>query len=548
MSKLKIIQNNNNLAIAYYRYSSHSQNEASIDQQREQAQRYAEAHGLKIIKEYEDKAMTGTNDNRPAFQTMMSEIKKIKPAALILWKNDRLGRNRYDLAIAKKSIRDAGCTVHYVAESIPQNTPKGVLMEGLLESMAEFYSKQLSQNVIRGMTYNAENALYNGHKMLGYKKGDDKKYVVDEITAPIVQRIFNDYANGKPIKKIVRELNEQGVKTSRGKDFTINGLRSILKNKSYTGLYKYGDIEIPGGIPALISEELYEKVQDRFKLNMYKAKTDDEEKPFFWLTGKLLCGECGSTFHGVSGTSKKGKKYHYYACKEYRKHKCSVKEVPKDILEFLVTKTLEDFLRDDELLTYLAVELSYYYEEMRANNSYIESLNNQLKDTEKALINLVKAIEIGIFSESTQTRLQELETQKKAVKDAIEAEKAKKALIENDTGIQHFFDMYKHADMSDSKVRDIVLEFFVDKIYVYDGYIVITCYMKDHGYIEDYGAILEAIKSDNKKGKKKGGKGVRQGCGQAHHLELRKPPILRRLRSSFFGKRITSRTFTPSVQ
>ena len=526
MSKLKIIQNNNNLAIAYYRYSSHSQNEASIDQQREQAQRYAEAHGLKIIKEYEDKALTGTNDNRPAFQTMMSEIKKIKPAALILWKNDRLGRNRYDLAIAKKTIRDAGCTVHYVAEAIPQNTPEGVLMEGLLESMAEFYSKQLSQNVIRGMTYNAENALYNGHKKLGYKKGNDKKYIIDEATAPIVQRIFNDYANGKPIKKIVKELNEQGVKTSRGKDFTINGLRSILKNKSYTGLYKYGDIEIPEGMPALISEELYEKVQDRFKLNMYKAKTDDEEKPFFWLTGKLLCGECGSTFHGVSGTSKKGKKYHYYACKEYRKHKCSVKEIPKDILEFLVTKTLEDFLRDDELLTYLAVELSYYYEEMRANNSYIESLTNQLKDTEKALSNLVKAIEMGIFSETTQARLQELETQKKAVKDAIEAEKAKKALIENDTGIQHFFDMYKHADMRNPKVRDMVLEFFVDKIYVYDYYIVITCYMKNYDYYEDYGAILDAIERDKKKGKKKdkkkGGKGVRQGCAQAHHQKARK--------------------------
>jgi len=74
-------------------------------------------------------------------------------------------------------------------------------------------------------------------------------------------------------------------------------------------------------------------------------------------------------------------------------------------------------------------------------------------------------------------------------------------------------------------------------MYVYDGYIVITCYMKDHGYIEDYGAILEAIKSDNKKGKKKGGKGVRQGCGQAHQSELRETPNLRRLRSSFFVRK-----------
>lgn len=507
MPKKKIIKNDNGLAIAYYRYSSQSQNEASIEQQREQAKTYADTHGLQIIREYEDKAISGTTEDRPGFQLLLSEVGKIKPAALIIWKTDRLGRDRLTLALAKKTIRDAGCEIHYVAEAIPTDSPEAALMEGLLESMAEFYSKQLRQNVIRGMTYNAENALFNGHKMLGYKKGEDKKYVVDEATAPIVQRIFNDYADGKPIKKIVNELNEQGVKTAHDKKFTINGLRSILKNKAYTGLYHFGDIYINGGMPVLVSEELYKRVQERFKLNMHKAKSPDYTKPVFWLTGKLFCGECGSTMHGISGTSRLGTKHYYYACKEYRKHNCTLKAIQKDVIEHVVTQTLDDFLRDSELLTSLAVDISDYYEKRSADNSYIDSLYSQLKETEKALGNLVKAIEMGIFSETTQVRLQELETQKKALNDAIGAEKIKKAIANDDNSIKKYFNMYLNADMRDLKTRSLVLEYFVDRIYVYSDRIVITCNLNDREYFTDYTELLDAVKDS-----------VRHGCVQAHQL------------------------------
>lgn len=142
MAKQKrFIQNDNNLAIAYYRYSSHAQNETSIDQQRDAALKYADAHGLKIIKEYADEALSGTSDDRPQFQLMISEVARMKPAALVVWKTDRIARSRVDSAIAKKTIRDAGCAIHYVAEAIPQEAPEAALMEGLLESMAEFYSR-----------------------------------------------------------------------------------------------------------------------------------------------------------------------------------------------------------------------------------------------------------------------------------------------------------------------------------------------------------------------------------------------------------------------
>lgn len=156
------IQNNNNFAIAYYRYSSHNQNDASIEQQQDMAREYAKAHDLTIIKEYADRAISGTDGTRPEFQLMLSEVAKLKPSTLILWKTDRLSRDRYDLINAKKKIRDAGCCIECIAEAIPTNSNEGVLMESIFEGMSEYYSRQLRQNVMRGLHYNAERALWNG--------------------------------------------------------------------------------------------------------------------------------------------------------------------------------------------------------------------------------------------------------------------------------------------------------------------------------------------------------------------------------------------------
>ena len=155
--------NDNNLAIAYYRFSSHSQNEASIDQQRDCAHEYAVSKGLTIVREYSDAAISGTTNARPQYQLMLSEIDKIKPAVLILWKTDRLGRNKIELIVAKKMIRESGCRIHLIAEPTPDDSPESGLMETILEGMTEFYSKNLSCNIRRGMEYNARHALFNGH-------------------------------------------------------------------------------------------------------------------------------------------------------------------------------------------------------------------------------------------------------------------------------------------------------------------------------------------------------------------------------------------------
>lgn len=497
MPKTKFKQNENNYAICYYRFSSHAQNEASIDQQKEQAQLYAQGHDLKIIKEYVDRAITGTSDERPAFQQMLVEVKKLKPAVLILWKIDRLGRDRYTLANAKSAIRKAGCSIQYVAEQIPTDTPEGILLEGMMESLAEFYSAQLRQNVMRGMEHNAKNALYNGHKLLGYKVDDTKHYIEDETTSPIVQKIFMEYAGGKPLTQIAEDLNTQGIKTTLGKDFNVNGLRHILKNKAYTGVYRYGDITIEDGIPRLISNELFDEVQKRFERNkhkVYREVIDDEHR--YWLTGKLICGECGDTIHGVSGTSKTGKIHYYYACKSHRKHKCNLKNIPVHILEAHVMWVLREFLNDSENLTCLAVDISAYYEQLNRDKSYLNSLEVELKETEKGLKNLLKVIESGVLSETVQNRLVELETQKKAINEAIETEKLKQAISQDEYSIQKFFEMYAHADFDDSNIRNNILEYFVDKIYVYNDRLVITCLYSDDEREIDLDALTEITKDD----------------------------------------------------
>lgn len=479
----KFIQNDNNNAIAYYRFSSHSQNEASIDQQREQAEAYAKAKGFTIVKEYADAAISGTTANRPQYQLMLAEIDKIKPAALIAWKTDRLGREKIELAIAKRQIRDAGCKIHFVAESTPDDTPESGFMESILEAEAEYFSRKLAANIQRGMRYNAERALYNGHKVLGFGVDENKKYIIDGATAPFVQMMFADYASGKPMQEICDKLNAQGVRTTRGKEFGVKTLNKILKNRAYIGEYHYGDIVIEDGMPAIIDEATFDKAQkmlEKNKRNGSQRKAGKpEDAPRYWLTGKLYCGECGSSMQGVSGTSKTGAKHYYYYCKEQRRKQCDKNPVRKEWLEDVVTVILNGLLDDSENLASIAVDAAAYYKTHYKDTKYLESLEAQRKEVEKGLANFVKAIEMGIINEATQQRMAELQEQKVALTEAIEAENVRQSLYEDEYSIKAYFDKYVHADFDNPETRDMILEYFVDKIHIYNDKIVITSWFSE---------------------------------------------------------------------
>lgn len=226
-------------AVVYARYSSHRQGEQSIEGQLAEAHKYAEAHGLTIIHEYCDRAQTGRNDNREQFQLMLADAAKGAFDALIVWKTDRIGRNKEEIALNKYHLKKNGVKIHYIAEMIP-DTPEGIILEAVIEGMAAYYSEQLSQNIRRGQRASAAKAQrIGGNRPLGYKTGPDKKFVIDPDTAPTVRLVFDLYAQGQTITQIIRQLNGKGLRTLRGKPFTQNSLRTLLKNEKYIGIYTY---------------------------------------------------------------------------------------------------------------------------------------------------------------------------------------------------------------------------------------------------------------------------------------------------------------------
>ena len=168
-------------AVIYARYSSNSQTEQSIEGQLRVCYDYAKNNNITVIAEYIDRATTGTNDNRESFQKMIKDSNKQVWDLVIVYKLDRFSRNKFEMATHKKTLKDNGVKLVSATENIPE-TPEGIILESMLEGMAEYYSAELSQKVKRGMRELRAKGYYMGGTLLyGYKK-DGKKVVIDEMS------------------------------------------------------------------------------------------------------------------------------------------------------------------------------------------------------------------------------------------------------------------------------------------------------------------------------------------------------------------------------
>lgn len=245
-------------AAVYARYSSHRQGEQSIEGQLTEAYKYASERDMTIVQEYVDRAQTGRNDNREQFQLMLADASKKMFDALIVWKTDRIGRNKEEIALNKYHLRKSGVKIHYIAEFIP-DTPEGIILESVIEGMAAYYSEQLSQNIRRGQRASASKAqCTGGNRPLGYKTGPDKRFIIDPETAPTVKKVYDLYSKGWTMTEIIRHLNEQGLRTLKGRPFTNNSLRTMLKNEKYIGIYTYKDeIRIEDAVPPIVEKTNY---------------------------------------------------------------------------------------------------------------------------------------------------------------------------------------------------------------------------------------------------------------------------------------------------
>lgn len=463
------------IAVVYARYSSHGQTEQSIEGQIAAAQAYAKAKGYTIIREYIDRAMTGRNDNRDEFQRMLSDTAKGQFSVIIVWKVDRFGRNREEITFNKHRCKQHGVRVEYVAESLP-DTAEGVILESVLEGMAEYYSLQLSQNVRRGMLESAKkHKAIGGHIPLGLKVDKDNNYIIDEKTAPTVRMVFQMYSEGKTVSEILAQLNSMGLKTAEGNAFNKNSLTVMLKNEKYIGTYRFKDlINDPDVIPAIIDKGIFNRVQTMLRVNRRKPSRKWNYSDFL-LTDKLFCGKCGSAMSGESGISKGGTKYCYYGCVGRRKnHVCTKRPVRQGKIEELVLTQLQTIVENDALLNHIANCTWEYYVEQDERQDKLRSIQAEIDTTEKAIANLLKVLERGIVSDATVNRLEELENKNTALKTALASAQLEGGFHVTKEEIEYFLHQFKKMDFTDRECQQRLVNTFVNAIFVYDDKIHIA--------------------------------------------------------------------------
>ena len=203
--------------VIYARYSSDNQREESIEGQLRECKEYAARNEITIIRTYIDRAFSAKTDNRPQFQQMIHDSNSHLFDTVLVWKLDRFSRNRYDSAYYKRILKNNKVHIISVTEPI-SSTPEGIMLESLLEGMAEYYSAELAEKVARGLKENALKAKFNGGPVpLGYRIDENQHYQIDPVMAPIVQEAFRRYADGEGMKALCEELNRRGIRTGRGR-------------------------------------------------------------------------------------------------------------------------------------------------------------------------------------------------------------------------------------------------------------------------------------------------------------------------------------------
>ena len=209
-------------------------------------------------------------------------------------------------SINQSTLKKNGVKVVSAAEVISDGA-EGIILETVLEGYAECYSADLPEKVVRGMTENALKSKYNGGTLpIGYTIDSEQYFQLDPLTAPFVLEAFQQYDEGATMKEIRDYLNQQGVKNTRGQPLTYNSIQHLLNNRRYIGEYTYRDIVVPEGIPAIVPQDLFDRVQERLAKNK-KAPARHKAEDDYLLTTKLFCGYCGAYLCGESGTSKTGR-------------------------------------------------------------------------------------------------------------------------------------------------------------------------------------------------------------------------------------------------
>lgn len=456
-------------AVIYARYSSSGQREESIEGQIRECTAYAQKHGMTIVGEYSDHALTGRTDKRPDFQRMIKDSDKHLFDVVICWKMDRFARNRYDSATYKHRLKKNGVKVVYAMEYVPEG-PEGIILESVMEGYAEYYSENLAQNIRRGYYENALAGKVLTSPPFGYIKDENGMFAVDPGASVIVKRIYSEYLSGKGSRQIAEDLNAEGWRNAKGRPFGLNTIRYILTNKKYTGHYEYRDIILEDVIPPLISKEDFEAAQ---RMLNRKKEAPAAKMAVYALTGKLYCGKCGDTVAGEYGTSRNGSQYFYYTCHNRKSFKaCKLKRQRRDYIEDLIADELIKLVFDDDFIDEVA-DLVVEFEKKEEASGLLPVYEARRAEIARQVNNITNALALAPTSAALVSKLTELEAQLKETDTAIARESIITPSLTKDQ-IVYFFEMQRKGDVNSPEFRRSIIDTFMQSAYLYDDHIVIN--------------------------------------------------------------------------
>jgi len=451
-------------AVIYARYSSDSQSEQSIEGQLRVCEEYAQRNNILILNTYIDRAMTGTNDNRPDFQRMIKESARREWDFVIVYKLDRFSRNKYESTIHKKTLKNNGVTLLSAMENIP-DTPEGIILESLLEGMNQYFSAELSQKVRRGMKETRLKGNFTGGYLIYGYNVENRKVVINKNQAEVVRFIFEQYSLGVYVKDIIKSLTAKGI-YNHGKPFARNTVYNILKSEKYSGIYRHDGEVFENIYPQIVPTEIYERVRSKIDGNKYGKRSVEV---VYLLRQKMKCGYCGMPISAETGTSKNGQVKRYYKCSgRKRGSDCNKSVIRKDLLENLVIDTTLEELSKPQVVNALVKGLLDIQEQQAKGTPVLNMLTKEKRQTENAIKNIMTAIEKGVITNTTTKRLKELEEQQENLERQILIERSKTAVKLSESDMKQFYIQALKLEpqmLINYLIKEIVL--FDDKIEIH---------------------------------------------------------------------------------
>lgn len=455
--------------VIYARYSEGPhQTDQSIEGQVADCKEYAAAKDIDIIEIYADRHVSGKSiTGREEFQRMLSDAAAHRFECVIVWKVDRFGRDRQDIALSKLKLKKAGVKLLYAKESVPDG-PEGIILESLLEGLAEYYSADLRQKVQRGIRESAKKGKAQGVPPIGYKYDGNRHPVIDPEPAEAVREAFRMHNEDSSTKDIIEMFRQRGITTRNGNPMTSGTLYRILRNEKYTGRWTVGDV--PLDVEPIISEETFEEAKNHFRTSRHNAQ--GKAQADYLLSCKVFCGYCGAMLDAESGHGRHGKVYNYYKCSA-KKHKgkpCKLKPVPKETLEEAVTDATCKQVLTPEMIEALTEDILEVQDE-QPDSVELKSLKKQLKDTQRRQKNILKALEEGTSSGAIQ-RLKELEDKASEISLLISKKEIQKPKLSAEL-VSDWLYSFREGDVTDPAFRKKLLETFVSRVDLWNDHALV---------------------------------------------------------------------------